>query len=99
MGGATGWTFLTNHGHVLICLSVNPDLRLRDIADQVGITERAVHRVVSELAAEGYLEILKDGRRNRYVVHAEQPMRHPMESHLPVGALLDLMPGGEPTGA
>ena len=92
LSGTIGWTFLTNHAHVLVCLAADPELRLRDIADRVGITERAVHRVVSELAADGYLEVLKDGRRNRYVVHAERPMRHPLEAHLPIGALLDVLP-------
>ena len=87
---STGWTFLTNHAHVLICLTRDPDLRLRDIAELVGITERAVHRIVSELEAEGYLEIHKEGRRNHYEVQPDQPMRHPVEANASVRELLVL---------
>ncbi|MFT4975401.1 MAG: putative ArsR family transcriptional regulator [Myxococcota bacterium] len=82
------WTFLTNHAHVLICLARDPDLRLRDLSDAVGITERAVHRIISELTADGYLEITKSGRRNHYRVLHSQPMRHPVEAGASVADLI-----------
>lgn len=82
------WTFLTNHAHVLICLSRDPDLRLRDLADAVGITERAVHRIISELSAEGYVVITKEGRRNHYQVIKHMPMRHPVEAGASVADLV-----------
>jgi DNA-binding IclR family transcriptional regulator len=84
----SGWTFLTNHAHVLICLTRDPDARLRDVAGLVGITERAVQRIVAELEAEGYLERMRVGRRNRYTVHPELPLRHPVEQPHSVAALL-----------
>lgn len=92
----TAWTFLSNHAHVLICISVDPDLRLRDIAQRVGITERAVSRIVSELADAGYVEITRAGRRNQYTVRRDLPLRHPVEAHRTVGDLLALgVRGGE----
>ena len=88
------WTFLTNHAHVLICLSRDPDLRLRDLADTVGITERAVHRIISELSDGGYLTITKEGRRNHYRVNPAGPMRHPVEAGASVGDLIGLIERG-----
>jgi predicted transcriptional regulator of viral defense system len=85
------WTFLSNHGHVLICLARDPAARLRDVAEQVGITERAVQKIVSDLEQGGVLTRLKDGRRNRYQIHAEQPLRHPLEAHRTIGALLQMV--------
>ncbi|NQU36914.1 MAG: winged helix-turn-helix transcriptional regulator [Actinobacteria bacterium] len=84
------WTFLTNHGHVLICLSRNPDARIRDVAAQVGITERAAQGILSELEADGYVTKVKRGRRNRYRIHREQTFRHPAEDSHPVGDLLEI---------
>ena len=92
-GGEHVWTFLTNHSHVLVCLTQDPFLRLRDVAERVGITERAVQRIVSELEEEGVLTRIRDGRRNRYVIHRERPLRHPVESHRTVGDLLSLVIG------
>ncbi len=89
------WTFLTNHAHVLIFLSQRPDALLREIALAVGITERAVLRIIGELADCGYLLRERDGRRNRYVVRADGMLRHPIERHRSVQALLDLVSGGE----
>ena len=89
----TGWTFLSNHAHVILCLSRDPDLRIRDLARLVGITERAVQRILSELTAEGYLTITKDGRRNHYQVHEEQPLRHPVENGVTIGELVSLVDG------
>ena len=85
------WTFLSNHAHVLILISKDPDIRLREIADQVGITERAVQRIVSDLETDQYVERARVGRRNRYLVHPELPLRHPLEAHRRIGALIDLV--------
>jgi DNA-binding IclR family transcriptional regulator len=82
------WTFLTNHAHVLLLLSKDPEMRMRDAAAAVGITERAVQRIVDDLAAAGYLSIEKDGRRNRYTVNTKMPLRHPVEAHCSVDGLI-----------
>ena len=86
------WTFLTNHAHVLLCLAADPDARLRDVAGAVGITERAVQQIVSDLAAAGVVERTREGRRNRYTLHPELPLRHPVESHRQVADLVALAP-------
>lgn len=88
---ASSWTFLSNHSHVLLCIAEDPDVRLRDVAARVGITERAVQRIVAELEEEGYLSHEKIGRRNRYEVHPDLPLRHPLEDHLAIGALLRVL--------
>ena len=85
------WTFLTNHSHVLICLARDPELRLRDIADLVGISDRAVFTIIGDLEAAGFVERRKVGRRNRYEVHPRKPMRHAVESGHTVDELLDVM--------
>jgi len=85
------WTFFSNYAHVLVCLASEPDSRLRDIAEQVGITERAVHRIVSQLEVAGVLVKEKDGRRNHYTIDLDQPLRHPLESHRTVGSLLKMV--------
>ena len=72
------WDFLTNHAHVLLCVAHDPGIRLRDIATAVGITERASHKVVSDLVEEGYILRDRVGRRNRYTVQQELPLRHPL---------------------
>jgi predicted transcriptional regulator len=87
------WTFLTNHAHVLFCIARNPEVRLRDLALQVGITERAVQRIVTDLEDGGYLGISKQGRRNRYQVRSELPLRHPIERHCRVQGLIELVVG------
>ena len=84
----TTWTFLTNHAHVLLCLVGDPELRLRDLAERVGITERATQRIVAELADGGYLGRTRVGRRNVYTVHLGLPLRHPLERAHTVGELL-----------
>jgi len=89
----TGWTFLTNHSHVLICLSQDPTMRLRDIALRVGITERAVQRIVADLEEGGVLTRAREGRRNTYEIHAELPLRHELEAHRSVRDLLELAGG------
>ena len=96
-GGATpSWTFLSNHAHVLICIAGDPEIRMRDVAVRVGITERAVQRIVAELEAGGYLTITRAGRRNRYDVNADRPLRHAVEGHRTVGHLIELGLGGKP---
>lgn len=75
------WTFLTNHAHVLICIGQDPDSRLSVIAERVGITERATHRIVHELIDAGFVSVTKVGRRNSYAVDIDRPLRHPVESH------------------
>jgi len=87
------WTFLSNHAHVLICLAQEPTLRIQDLADRVGITYRAVQRILDELEAEGYLRRSRrqdDARSNEYRVNVNLPLRHPIERHQRVSALLDL---------
>jgi DNA-binding MarR family transcriptional regulator len=86
-----GWTFLTNHAHVLFCIAEDPEVRLRDVAARVGITERAVQRIVTDLEGEGYLTVSKEGRRNRYQVNYDRPLRHPIERHRNVQALINLV--------
>jgi DNA-binding MarR family transcriptional regulator len=85
-----GWTFLSNHSHVLICLARDPEMRLRDMAVAVGITERATIRIISELVQEGYLKREKIGRRNRYTIAADMHLRHPLEAHHSLRGLLAL---------
>jgi DNA-binding Lrp family transcriptional regulator len=87
------WDFLTNHAHVLMCVADDPGIRLRDIAAAVGITERAAHRIVSELVDEGYVLRERQGRRNHYKVVAELPMRHPLVQEREVGDLLEVLIG------
>jgi DNA-binding MarR family transcriptional regulator len=89
------WDFLTNHAHVLVCVARDPGIRLRDIADAVGITERAAHRIVSELVDEGYVVRKRQGRRNRYQVKTKLPLRHPLAEQLEVGDLLDVLVGSQ----
>jgi DNA-binding transcriptional ArsR family regulator len=87
------WDFLTNHAHVLLCVAHDPGIRLRDIASAIGITERAAHRILSELVEEGYVLRERHGRRNRYKVNAELPLRHPLVEEREVGDLLDVVIG------
>jgi DNA-binding MarR family transcriptional regulator len=91
LGRSQPWTFLTNHSHVLICLSREPDLRLRDVAERVHITERAVQRIVADLEEAGILTRTRDGRRNHYEVHADKALRHPVEAHCSVKNLLEMV--------
>jgi DNA-binding Lrp family transcriptional regulator len=85
------WTFLSNHAHVLICLALDSDSRLRDVAASVGITERAVQKIVGDLEEAGIILRERSGRRNSYRLDLNQPLRHPLEAHRSVGALLGLV--------
>jgi DNA-binding MarR family transcriptional regulator len=86
-----GWTFLTNHSHVLLCLARDPEISVRQVSLQVGITERSVQRIVAELEAAGYLERNRRGRRNRYAIRRGLALRHPIEMHKRVGDLIAMV--------
>jgi MarR family len=90
---ATSWTFLTNHARVLLCISRDPGIRLRDIADRVGVTERSAYGIVQDLAAAGYIIKEKDGRRNRYRIEADLPLPEPSSRERTVGEVLALLGG------
>jgi len=98
--GIPAWTFLSNHAHVLLLIARDPEVKLREVADRVGITERAVQRIVADLEQGRYLERERAGRRNRYKIHPELPLRHPVEAHCDVGALIELVmpPSPSPIG-
>jgi DNA-binding MarR family transcriptional regulator len=89
------WDFLTNHAHVLLCVSQDSGIRLRDIAAAVGITERGAHKVLSELVDEGYVLRERHGRRNRYKIKPELPLRHPLVQERQVGELLAVLTRSE----
>ena len=91
MANGPGWTFLSNHAHVLLCIAGEPEVRLREVADRVGITERAVQRIVADLAEGGYVSRAREGRRNRYEVHLDRPLRHSVEAHRDVSVLRNLI--------
>ena len=88
---SVGWTFLTNHARVLVCVTDDPGVRLRDIGDRVGITERAAHRIVTDLVDAGYITRDRVGRRNQYTVNTEVPAQDPGPRELEVRALLGLL--------
>lgn len=92
------WTFLSNSAHVLVTLAEDPSARLRDVAERVGITERAAQRIVSQLEAAKVLTKERDGRRNRYRIDRNCPLRHPLESHKTVGNLLAVLLVGKKPG-
>ena len=79
------WDFLTNHAHVLVCVSMDPGIRLRDIATTVGITERSAHTIITDLVEAGYVKRERVGNRNRYTVKPGRPLRHPLERGRKVG--------------
>ncbi len=85
------WTFLSNHSHVLLCLHRSPDCVLREVALEVGITERAVQKIVSEMEAGGVLTRTRVGRRNRYTINKNCKLRHPIEAHRRVADLLEFV--------
>src|SRR3954454_8179496 len=92
------WGFLTNHAHVLLCVARDPQSRARDIAGQVGITERATQRILADLIADGYVTRTKVGRRNDYKVNPSGRLRHPVFRDLPIGPLIEVLNrDGQPT--
>lgn len=78
---SVGWTYLTNHTHTIITLLREPDIRVRELAIEVGITERAILRILGELEKSGVITKTREGRRNRYSVNLDAPLRHPLEAH------------------
>ena len=96
---APGWTFLSNHTHVLVCLAADGDLTLREVALRVGVTERAVQRIVADLELAGVLARTRDGRRNAYRIDPGVPLRHPLESHRRIGDLLGIVAATPASGA
>jgi DNA-binding MarR family transcriptional regulator len=89
----TSWSFLTNHAQVLVCIAQDPWIRLREIGEAVGITERAAHRIVSELADAGYISRERHGRRNRYTVQSQLPVPDPVARKQKLGDLLAILVG------
>ena len=88
---SNSWHFLTNHAQVLLCIESNPDARMRDIAETVGVTERAAQRITNDLVEAGYLTRERIGRRNRYRINRKARMRHPAQREHPIGELLGLL--------
>ena len=93
MKDGSSWTLLSNYGHVLVCLAGDPHMRLRDVAEKVGITERAVQRIVHDLEEAGMLSREREGRRNHYRINTQQPLRHPLEQPHTVGELIEAVSG------
>jgi hypothetical protein len=90
---APGWTLLTNHAQVLVCIAQDPGVRLRDIGERVGITERAAHRIVVELTDAGYITRERNGRRNRYTINTHFPLPDPIAREQNIGELLAILSG------
>ena len=92
------WVFLSNHGNVMLCIARDPRIRISEIADSVGIGERAAQKIVADLVADGYLVRTKEGRRNRYEINPRARLRHPLFADLEVGPLLDALRDGQRPG-
>jgi hypothetical protein len=97
-GGTSTWSFLTNHARVLLCIAQDPGARLRDIGDSAGITERAAHRIVAELADAGYVSRRRIGRRNHYIIQSHLPVPDPLARGQRVGDLLAILAGNDSPG-
>lgn len=95
-GGMATWGFLTKHARALLCIADDPGARLRDVAANVGVTERRAHAIITDLVDDGYVVKERDGRRNRYRVQADLPLRDPIRAQRTVGELLDLLVGATP---
>src|SRR5688572_30311178 len=93
LDGLPTWSFLTNHARVLVCIAHDPVVRLRDIGEAIGITERAAHRIVVELADAGYITRERDGRRTRYTIESDLPLPDPLARGQSVGDLLEILAG------
>jgi hypothetical protein len=91
--GAQSWSFLTNHAQLLLCIAQDPGIRLREIGEAVGITERAAHRIVVELAAAGYISRKRVGRRNHYTIESQLPLPDPLAREQKIGDLLGILAG------
>ena len=91
--GTPGWSFLTNYAQVILCIARDPGVRLREIGEAVGITERAAHRIVVELAAAGYISRTRNGRRNHYTIESDLPLPDPLARGQKVGDLLAILAG------
>lgn len=89
-GADRAWTFLSNHGHVLVQLGRNPDARIRDISAAVGVTERTAQAILADLERAGYVSVTRIGRRNRYAVNSQLAFRHPTEASRPISELLKI---------
>ena len=89
--GAPSWSFLTNHAQVLLCIAQDPGVRLRDIGEAVGITERAAHRIVAELATAGYISRKRNGRRVQYTIQSHLPLPDPLAREQKIGDLLAVL--------
>ena len=87
----SNWTFLTNHSHVLLCLADTSSMRIRDIAETVGITERAVLHIISDLDKNGYIERIREGRCNTYKINMRKKLRHPIEAHRKISGLISFI--------
>jgi DNA-binding MarR family transcriptional regulator len=85
------WTFLTNHAHVLLCLAKSPSRLMRDIAEEVGITERAVQRIIADLQEGAYITKIRRGRSNTYEINTEKHLKHPIEAHKTLLDLIELI--------
>ena len=92
---SNSWHFLTNHAQVLLCIENDPDARMRDIAETVGVTERAAQRISNDLVEAGYVTRERIGRRNRYRINRKARMRHPAQREHPIGELLSLLSSDE----
>jgi hypothetical protein len=90
----TTWNFLTNHGRALLCIAHDPNVRMRDIASSLGITERRAHGIVTDLTEAGYLIKTKDGRRNRYEIQSHLPIPEPTARERAIGEVLELLASG-----
>ena len=91
--GVARWSFLTNHARVLLCIAQDPAIRLRDIGETVGITERAAHRIVGELSAAGYISRKRVGRRNHYTIQSQRPLPDSLTREQKIGDLLSILTG------
>ena len=85
------WTFLTNHFQIIVSLSRTPNSRIRDLSDEVGITQRAVQRILAELVEDNVLKVRKEGRRNHYTINRKKRLRHPLENKHSIGDLLEIL--------
>lgn len=90
-GQRAAWNFFTNHGHVLVCIASNPDMTVREVAQMVGITERATIRIIGELEEAGVIQRTREGRRNHYSIQGAIPLRHPLERHRTVNDLITMI--------